>query len=273
MKHTARKIQGLQGTHSYQWPTVSAFIFSKHFGFLRKNFITLLIILYLKLVPVRQTLVSHLPSLQRRERKNEKLKITEHQLKFSWFPGVWFPVCAEGSVPPWPPAGHRQMLVPKAAVIGAATASTEKHLQTLLILTPLMHNSGWNTLLTTQRKAFPWSPANARTGNSQDLRTGRAWTQPPLPTPCTQLVWNKPTEKFPFFIPLLTWAMGLSQEPRLHRWQESSHLCLKQNQPTLSCRNSICISPKRDGKSLIIKPIAFSRWSKKSTFKKLPRGL
>lgn len=137
----------------------------------------------------------------------------------------------------------------------------------------LMHNSGWNTLLTTQRKAFPWSPANARTGNSQDLRTGRAWTQPPLPTPCTQLVWNKPTEKFPFFIPLLTWAMGLSQEPRLHRWQESSHLCLKQNQPTLSCRNSICISSKRDGKSLIIKPIAFSRWSKKSTFKKLPRGL
>lgn len=90
MKHTAWKIQGLQGTHSYRWPTVSAFIFSKHFGFLRKNFITLLIILYLKLVPVRQIMVSHLPSLQRRERKNEKLKITEHQLKFSWFPGVWF---------------------------------------------------------------------------------------------------------------------------------------------------------------------------------------
>lgn len=124
-----------------------------------------------------------------------------------------------------------------------------------------------------QAKSFSWSPANTRTGNSQHLRTGRAWTQHPLPTPCTQLVWNKPTEKFPCFIPLLTWAMGLSQELRLHRWQESSHLCLKQNQPTLSCRNSICISPKRDGKSLIIKPIAFSRWSKKSTFKKLPRGL
>lgn len=37
--------------------------------------------------------------------------------------------------------------------------------------------------------------------------------------------------------------------------------------------NSICIYLERDGKSLIIKPIAFSRWSKKSTFKKLPRGL
>lgn len=238
------------------------------FGFLRKNLYMLLIILYLQLVPVRLTLVFHLPSLLQRERQKErswKQQNTREVLMVSR--SLVSSLCR----------GFCATLTPGRAQADGAPKACAENIPNLLILPPLPHNSGWNTLRTTQWKTSPWS-ANTRTGNSQHLRAENWDTRQSLDTSSPPHMLHsagveQTHSKVPFFHPLLTWAMGPSQELRLHRRQESSHLCLKQNQPTLSCRNSICASPKRDGKSLIIKPIAFSRWPKKSTFKKLPRGL